>query len=198
MFMLQISHHFHHKTTDLLSFSSDIYCSTRSRYPVSSWSQPCVTSSRRTHSLEVRCRVWFNVCLYWHQHFVSLNTSSVNFSSARKHLHYHLCKNAAGWWHSVAALWFVFTGKRPFGVSLLYMGWDKHYGFQLYQSDPSGNYGGWKATCIGNNSAVGLTFLEIMEISGMIWMWISTIILSFLEIFFRRPVVVLLQHISVM
>lgn len=48
----------------------------------------------------------------------------------------------------------VFAGKRPFGVSLLYMGWDKHYGFQLYQSDPSGNYGGWKATCIGNNSAV--------------------------------------------
>uniref|UniRef100_A0A8C2YZP9 Proteasome 20S subunit alpha 4 n=1 Tax=Cyclopterus lumpus TaxID=8103 RepID=A0A8C2YZP9_CYCLU len=47
-----------------------------------------------------------------------------------------------------------FGGKRPFGVSLLYMGWDKHYGFQLYQSDPSGNYGGWKATCIGNNSAV--------------------------------------------
>lgn len=52
---------------------------------------------------------------------------------------------------------FVLTGKRPFGVSLLYMGWDKHYGFQLYQSDPSGNYGGWKATCIGNNSAVSLT-----------------------------------------
>lgn len=50
----------------------------------------------------------------------------------------------------------VLTGKRPFGVSLLYMGWDKHYGFQLYQSDPSGNYGGWKATCIGNNSAVSL------------------------------------------
>uniref|UniRef100_A0AAQ4P0W5 Proteasome 20S subunit alpha 4 n=1 Tax=Gasterosteus aculeatus aculeatus TaxID=481459 RepID=A0AAQ4P0W5_GASAC len=49
-----------------------------------------------------------------------------------------------------------FGGKRPFGVSLLYMGWDKHYGFQLYQSDPSGNYGGWKATCIGNNSAVRL------------------------------------------
>lgn len=48
------------------------------------------------------------------------------------------------------------TGKRPFGVSLLYIGWDKHYGFQLYQSDPSGNYGGWKATCIGNNSAVSV------------------------------------------
>lgn len=48
-----------------------------------------------------------------------------------------------------------FLGKRPFGVSILYMGWDKHYGYQLYQSDPSGNYGGWKATCIGNNSSVG-------------------------------------------
>lgn len=48
----------------------------------------------------------------------------------------------------------VSIGKRPFGVSILYMGWDKHYGYQLYQSDPSGNYGGWKATCIGNNSAV--------------------------------------------
>uniref|UniRef100_A0A8C7KTL6 Proteasome subunit beta n=1 Tax=Oncorhynchus kisutch TaxID=8019 RepID=A0A8C7KTL6_ONCKI len=52
------------------------------------------------------------------------------------------------------------TGKRPFGVSLLYMGWDKHYGFQLYQSDPSGNYGGWKATCIGNNSAAAVSMLK--------------------------------------
>ena len=48
----------------------------------------------------------------------------------------------------------LLLGKRPFGVSLLYMGWDKHHGYQLYQSDPSGNYGGWKATCIGNNSQV--------------------------------------------
>lgn len=47
-----------------------------------------------------------------------------------------------------------YGGKRPFGVSILYMGWDKHYGYQLYQSDPSGNYSGWKATCIGNNAAV--------------------------------------------
>ncbi len=56
----------------------------------------------------------------------------------------------------------VLSGKRPFGVSLLYMGWDKHYGFQLYQSDPSGNYGGWKATCIGNNSAVSETHIQIL------------------------------------
>ncbi|XP_070543439.1 proteasome subunit alpha type-4 [Ptychodera flava] len=53
-----------------------------------------------------------------------------------------------------------FGGKRPFGVSLLYMGWDKHYGYQLYQSDPSGNYGGWKATCIGNNSAAAVSMLK--------------------------------------
>ena len=31
-----------------------------------------------------------------------------------------------------------YGGKRPFGVSILYMGWDKHHGFQLYHSDPSG------------------------------------------------------------
>ncbi|CAI4226525.1 unnamed protein product [Auanema sp. JU1783] len=51
-------------------------------------------------------------------------------------------------------------GKRPFGVSLLYMGWDKHLGFQLYQSDPSGNYTGWKATCIGNNHQAAVTLLK--------------------------------------
>jgi len=53
-----------------------------------------------------------------------------------------------------------YGGKRPFGVSILYMGWDAHHGFQLYQSDPSGNYGGWKATCIGNNSAAAVSLLK--------------------------------------
>lgn len=42
-------------------------------------------------------------------------------------------------------------GHRPFGVSLLYGGYDAQFGFQLYQSDPSGNFGAWKATCIGSN-----------------------------------------------
>ena len=45
-------------------------------------------------------------------------------------------------------------GLRPFGVSFLYAGWDRHHGFQLYLSDPSGNYGGWKATAIGQNYQV--------------------------------------------
>ena len=53
-----------------------------------------------------------------------------------------------------------YGGKRPFGVSLLYMGWDKHWGYQLYQSDPSGNYSGWKATCIGNNSSAAVSILK--------------------------------------
>ena len=45
-----------------------------------------------------------------------------------------------------------YGGLRPFGVSFLYAGWDKYLGFQLYQSDPSGNYGAWKATAIGANN----------------------------------------------
>ncbi|CAF1177791.1 unnamed protein product [Adineta steineri] len=53
-----------------------------------------------------------------------------------------------------------FGGKRPFGVSFLYMGWDKHYGYQLYQSDPSGNFGGWKATCVGHNSQTAISILK--------------------------------------
>ncbi|EDO28253.1 predicted protein, partial [Nematostella vectensis] len=53
-----------------------------------------------------------------------------------------------------------FGGLRPFGVSILYVGWDKHFGYQLYQSDPSGNYSGWKATCIGNNSVAAVSLLK--------------------------------------
>ena len=60
------------------------------------------------------------------------------------------------------------AGKRPFGVSLLYAGWDKHHGFQLYQSDPSGNYTGWKATCIGNNhqTAISLHKQDYKSVEG--------------------------------
>ncbi|CAO3566335.1 unnamed protein product [Mortierella alpina] len=46
-----------------------------------------------------------------------------------------------------------YGGLRPFGVSFIYGGWDEHHGFQLYHSDPSGNYSGWKATSIGANTA---------------------------------------------
>uniref|UniRef100_A0A061QSZ7 Proteasome subunit alpha type n=1 Tax=Tetraselmis sp. GSL018 TaxID=582737 RepID=A0A061QSZ7_9CHLO len=53
-----------------------------------------------------------------------------------------------------------FGGLRPFGVSLLYAGWDEHHGFQLYHSDPSGNFGGWKATAVGANHQAAQNILK--------------------------------------
>jgi hypothetical protein len=41
-------------------------------------------------------------------------------------------------------------------VSFLFAGWDKHHGFQLYESDPAGTFGGWAATVIGANFQVSL------------------------------------------
>lgn len=53
-----------------------------------------------------------------------------------------------------------FGGLRPFGVAFLFAGWDKNHGYQLYQSDPSGNYSGWKATVIGQNNQAGKSLLK--------------------------------------
>ncbi|KAJ2783263.1 Proteasome subunit alpha type-3 [Coemansia javaensis] len=53
-----------------------------------------------------------------------------------------------------------FGGLRPFGVSFLCAGWDPTFGFQLYQSDPAGNYSSWKAACIGENSANSQSILK--------------------------------------
>jgi len=49
---------------------------------------------------------------------------------------------------------------RPFGVAFLFAGYDVNHGFQLYQSDPSGNYSGWKATVIGANNQAGKSLLK--------------------------------------
>jgi len=70
------------------------------------------------------------------------------------------CEQLVAWLCDIKQAYTQFGGKRPFGVSILYAGWDKHYGFQLYQSDPSGNYGGWKATCIGSNSNAAISMLK--------------------------------------
>jgi 20S proteasome subunit alpha 3 len=51
-------------------------------------------------------------------------------------------------------------GLRPFGVSFLFAGWDEHHGFQLFQSDPSGNYGGWRASAIGANHQAADSILK--------------------------------------
>jgi 20S proteasome subunit alpha 3 len=53
-----------------------------------------------------------------------------------------------------------FGGLRPFGVSFLFAGYDEHHGFQMYQSDPSGNYGGWKARAIGANNQAAQSILK--------------------------------------
>lgn len=45
-----------------------------------------------------------------------------------------------------------FGGLRPFGVSFLVAGYDASHGFQLYHTDPSGNFSGWKAYAIGVNN----------------------------------------------
>ena len=51
-------------------------------------------------------------------------------------------------------------GLRPFGVTFLYAGWDPRKQFQLYHSNPSGNYGGWKATSSGANHASAQSLLK--------------------------------------
>lgn len=51
-------------------------------------------------------------------------------------------------------------GLRPFGVSFIYAGYDRQHQFQLYQSNPSGNYGGWKATSVGANNASAQSLLK--------------------------------------
>lgn len=45
-----------------------------------------------------------------------------------------------------------FGGLRPFGVSFLIAGWDRHHGFQLYSTDPAGNYASWSIKIIGQGS----------------------------------------------
>ncbi|KAF3190181.1 hypothetical protein TWF106_009189 [Orbilia oligospora] len=51
-------------------------------------------------------------------------------------------------------------GLRPFGVSFIYAGYDSLRNFQLYLSNPSGNYGGWKATSAGANNASAQSLLK--------------------------------------
>ncbi|KAF8821130.1 putative proteasome subunit alpha type [Cardiosporidium cionae] len=53
-----------------------------------------------------------------------------------------------------------FGGLRPFGVSFLVAGYDKEAGFQLYNTDPSGNFSGWKATAIGVNNQSAQSILK--------------------------------------
>ena len=52
------------------------------------------------------------------------------------------------------------SGHRPFGAAFLFAGWDKRFGYQLYSTDPGGNYAGWKATALGTNNMAATSFLK--------------------------------------
>ena len=49
---------------------------------------------------------------------------------------------------------------RPYGTSILFAGFDTIGKFQLYCTDPSGNYSFWKAHVLGANNANGISFLK--------------------------------------
>ncbi|KAG8344767.1 putative Proteasome subunit A N terminal signature Proteasome subunit [Trypanosoma vivax] len=57
-------------------------------------------------------------------------------------------------------LYTQYGGVRPFGVSFLFAGWDRHHGYQLYHTDISGNYSAWHAYAIGQNDQVALSILK--------------------------------------
>ena len=53
-----------------------------------------------------------------------------------------------------------FGSVRPYGVSFMYAGYDEVLGFQLYNSDPSGNYFAWKANATGANHVNSISILK--------------------------------------
>jgi 20S proteasome subunit alpha 3 len=58
-------------------------------------------------------------------------------------------------------------GLRPFGVSFLVAGYDRHGGCQLSLTDPSGNFGGWKTSAIGENNQTAQSILKSQYKDGM-------------------------------
>ena len=60
-----------------------------------------------------------------------------------------------------------YGSSRPFGVSLMYAGFDRQTGFQLYSSDPSGNYAAWKAHATGKNCVNSISTLKEDYQEGM-------------------------------
>lgn len=130
-------------------------------------------STSCTSMFEINCQPVPSLCLFFSSDMavsVAGITSDANVLTnelrliAQRHLLQYgesiPCERIVSWLCDIKQAYTQYGGKRPFGVSILYMGWDKHYGFQLYQSDPSGNYSGWKATCIGNNSGSAVSMLK--------------------------------------
>lgn len=53
-----------------------------------------------------------------------------------------------------------FGSNRPYGAGFLYAGWDKIYGYQLYNTEPSGIFNAWKAHAIGKNDQSAQSLLK--------------------------------------
>lgn len=70
------------------------------------------------------------------------------------------CEQMVRWLSDIKQGYTQHGGLRPYGVSLLYAGYDDLHEFQLFMSNPSGNYSGWKATSIGSNNSTAQTVLK--------------------------------------
>ena len=53
-----------------------------------------------------------------------------------------------------------YGSSRPYGVGMMYAGYDAIKGFQLYNSDPSGNYAAWKAHATGKGCVNAISQLK--------------------------------------
>ena len=51
-------------------------------------------------------------------------------------------------------------GLRPMGVSFIVGGHDVRNGFQLYVTDPSGNFSGWKAAAVGSQRKLARSLIK--------------------------------------
>jgi 20S proteasome subunit alpha 3 len=51
-------------------------------------------------------------------------------------------------------------GKRPFGTSLLIIGFDPDDGYQIYRTEPSGNFSKWSAVASGSNCVQNQNILD--------------------------------------
>lgn len=60
-----------------------------------------------------------------------------------------------------------YGGVRPFGVSFLLAAWDRNFGYQLYHTDPSGNYNAYRAYAIGQGDGGAQSSLKQEWKEGM-------------------------------
>ena len=68
-----------------------------------------------------------------------------------KYKNYTPVENVVKYISDVMQMKTQFGSTRPYGAGFLFAGWDRVYGYQLYNTEPSGIYNTWKAHAIGKN-----------------------------------------------